>query len=177
VGVVGARLVDAGDRLAQLHQASTNFDTTGAIWQIPVHKPAEVICLNDVAPYNMVFDDDHQLRGLIDIDTASPGPRVWDLGYMAYRLVPLTQLEDTGAGVLSMAARRHRLRQLCRSYASAGKQTDVSARDVLHTIITRLEDLAAFTARRAAAGADHVAGHVQPYLADARWIGQHLDDL
>ncbi len=72
-------VLDAASRLAQLHQASASFDTTGAVRQIPVHEPAEVICLNDVAPYNMVFDDDHRLRGLIDVDTASPGPRVWDL--------------------------------------------------------------------------------------------------
>ncbi len=43
-------LLDAASRLAQLHRASASFDTTGAGWQIPVHEPAEVICLNDVAP-------------------------------------------------------------------------------------------------------------------------------
>ena len=75
-------LVSAGGRLAQLHQASGSFDAAGAIWQIPAHEPVEVICLNDVAPYNMLFDQAHQLVGMIDIDTASPGPRVWDLAYL-----------------------------------------------------------------------------------------------
>ncbi len=169
-------LADAGRRLAQFHQASASFDATQAIWQLPAHEPAEVICLNDVAPYNMVFDQAHQLAGLIDVDTASPGPRVWDLAYLAYRLVPVTQAEDTGAGSLSVVTRRHRLRQLCEAYTEAGDRIEVRAEDVLRTAIDRLHDLAAFTAQRAAQGADHVAHHVQRYLDDATWIGQNLSD-
>ena len=169
-------LIEAGRRLAQVHWASADFDSTGAVWQIPAHSPAEVICLNDVAPYNMVFDDAHQLTGFIDLDTASPGPRVWDLAYLAYRLAPLSQLEDTGAPA-SMGVRRHRLGLLCQAYAGAGDRVVLGADDVLHTAIARLEDLAAFTAARAAAGATQVAAHVQVYRDDARWIGQHLDDL
>ena len=170
-------LADVAGRLADFHQASATFDVTGAVWQIPAHEPVEVICLNDVAPYNMVFDEIHQLTGLIDIDTASPGSRIWDLAYLAYRLVPLTTADDTGAGVLSMAVRRRRLRQLCQSYAAAGDRIDLPAQDVLRIAVHRLEDLAAFTARRAADGADQVAAHVPLYRADATWIEQHLQDL
>ena len=119
-------LVGAGRRLAQIHQASAAFDTTDATWQLPAHTPAEVICLNDVAPYNMVFDDAHQLTGFIDVDTASPGPRAWDLAYLAYRLAPLSQFEDTGADPPSMAFRGSRLELLCRAYAEAGDQVPIS---------------------------------------------------
>ncbi len=171
-----AVLVEAGRRLAQVHEASAGFDTAGAVWQIPAHLPAEVICFNDVAPYNMVFDDAHQIAGIIDLDTASPGPRVWDLAYLAYRLVPLTQVEDTG-GPASMGVRRHRLGLLCRAYAGAGDRVVLGADDVLHTAIARLEDLAGFTAARVAAGATQVAAHVQAYRDDARLIEGHLEDL
>lgn len=170
-------LVDATARLAELHRASTSFDVAGAVWQLPAHEPVEVICLNDVAPYNMVFGPDHQLVAMIDIDTASPGPRARDLAYLAYRLVPLTQAEDTGVGPLSMAARRHRLALICGAYAAAGDQITVAAPDVLRTAVDRLDDLAAFTAARAAAGAEQVADHVQIYRDDAGWIRRHLDDL
>ena len=170
-------LGDAGGRLALFHQASADFDVTGAVWQLPSHEPVEVVCVNDVAPYNMVFDDEHRLTGLIDLDTASPGPRVWDLAYLAYRLVPLTQVEDTGAGVLSMAARRARLSLLCRAYAQAGDQVEIGASDVLRTTIDRLDDLAVFTEQRAASGATQVAAHVRAYRDDARWLEEHLDDL
>ncbi len=120
-------LVDAGALLAQVHSASRDFDTAGAIWQIPPHDPAEVICLNDVAPYNMVFDDARQLTGMIDVDTASPGPRVWDLAHLAYRLVPLTRREDTGAGTTRTAERRARLALLLRAYARAGDGVEIGA--------------------------------------------------
>ena len=82
-------LVQAARLMAELHTASAGLDRTGAVWQLPTHEPAEVVCHNDFAPYNLVFDADHRLTGVIDWDTASPGPRVWDLAYLAYRLVPL----------------------------------------------------------------------------------------
>ncbi|GAB2591533.1 aminoglycoside phosphotransferase family protein [Microlunatus antarcticus] len=170
-------LVDAGRRLAQVHQASAGFDTAGATWQLPSHEPAEVICLNDVAPYNMVFDDVHQLAGFIDIDTASPGPRAWDLAYLAYRLAPLSQFEDTGAGPPDMAVRRGRLELLCRSYAEAGDGVAVAPSEVLRSTVTRLGDLAEFTAARAAAGAAHVADHVKGYRSDTRWVSENLEAL
>jgi hypothetical protein len=170
-------LVEAGHRLAEVHQASVGFDTSEAVWQISAHSPPEVICLNDVAPYNMVFDDTHHLTGVIDLDTASPGPRVWDLAYLAYRLAPLTQAQDTGAGMPSMTVRRNRLNLLCQAYAATGDRVALGAHDVLHTAIVRLEDLATFTAARAAAGATQVAAHVQVYRDDARWIEEHFEGL
>lgn len=170
-------LVDAGRHLAQVHRASAGFDATGAVWQLPAHAPGEVICLNDVAPYNMVFDDSHQLAGFIDLDTASPGPRIWDLAYLAYRLVPLSPADDTGAGFPSLAARRHRLELLCAAYAGAGDRVPIEPRSVLSTLTGRLDELAAFTAARAVAGASHVVAHVQGYRDDARWVAEHLEEL
>ncbi|WP_432571511.1 phosphotransferase [Kineococcus sp. SYSU DK005] len=71
----GEVLTDAARLLAQLHAASAGFDTHGANWRLSGHEPVQVICHNDVAPYNRVFTD-QRLSGLIDWDTASPGPRV-----------------------------------------------------------------------------------------------------
>ena len=170
-------LLGAGRRLAQVHQASRDFDTTGTVWQLPAHSPAEVVCLNDVAPYNMVFDDAHQLTAFIDVDTASPGPRVWDLAYLAYRMVPLAPAQDTGEGPPSTAVRRSRLELLCQAYAGAGDGVAVSPPAVLRTVPPRLAELAAFTAARAAAGATQVAAHAQGYLDDARWVEEHLEEL
>lgn len=170
-------LVEAGRRLAQVHRASAGFDSTDTVWQLPAHLPIEVICLNDVAPYNMVFDDAHHLTAFIDLDTASHGPRVWDLAYLAYRLAPLAPAQDTGAGLPSLAVRRHRLELLCQAYAGAGDRVAVSAYAVLHTMTARLEELATFAAARAAAGATQVAAHVQGYRDDGRWVGEHLKDL
>jgi hypothetical protein len=170
-------LVAAAVRLVQLHRASAGFDLTRAVWQLPAHEPVEVVCLNDVAPYNMVFDQDHRLSGFIDVDTASPGPRVWDLAYLAYRLVPLSIGADAGTEIVGTVARRRRLHRLCRSYAAAGDQVEVRPEDVLRTAVDRLHDLAHFTERRAASGADQVAGHAERYRVDAGWVADHLDEL
>ncbi|WP_340024016.1 aminoglycoside phosphotransferase family protein [Paenibacillus sp. FSL K6-1096] len=48
----------------------------------------EVICHNDAAPYNMVFQHEQPVA-LIDFDTAGPGPRMWDIAYSLYTSVPL----------------------------------------------------------------------------------------
>lgn len=167
-------LRETGSLLARIHQASADFDQTDAVWQLAPHEPAEVVCLNDVAPYNMVFDDDHQLVGLIDLDTASPGPRVWDLAYLGYRLVPLSKAEDTGIGPISPEERRRRLDLLADAYATAGDRVSISPTDILRTAVARLDELAVFTADRAAAGATHVASHVAIYRADAAWINDEL---
>lgn len=167
-------LDETGTLLARFHQVSATFDRTDAVWQLPSHRPAEVICLNDMAPYNMVFDDGRRLRGLIDLDTASPGPRVWDLAYLAYRLVPLSQAEDTGIGPISREERQRRLDLLAGAYAAAGDQVTIPTTDILSAAVDRLDDLASFTADRAAGGAVHVAPHVEIYRADAAWIASVL---
>lgn len=83
-----ATLDSAGWMLRALHDATLDFDRSGALWQQPAREPAEVICHNDFAPYNFVFEG-QRLTGVIDWDMASPGSRLWDLAYLAYRMVPL----------------------------------------------------------------------------------------
>jgi hypothetical protein len=65
-------------------------------WQYPALEPAEVICHGDFAPYNCVFRGTDPVA-IIDFDTARPGPRWWDLGYVIYCLVPLTSDEAGGS--------------------------------------------------------------------------------
>ena len=162
----------AGERLAALHAATADFDRAGAVWQLPEHRPAEVVCHNDFAPYNLVFDDGRALVGVIDWDTASPGPRVWDLAYLAYRLVPLGDPTNPDLPDTDLAERRRRLALLCAAYGPGPTPAAVAA-----AAVGRLRDMAAFTAARAAAGAPHVAGHVRLYADAATWVEAHLAAL
>ena len=91
-----ALLIDAGRRLRTLHDATTDFPLAGAIWRTPSHDPMEVICHNDFAPYNFVCTGG-RLTGVIDFDTASPGSRIWDISYLAYRLCPLASVANRDA--------------------------------------------------------------------------------
>jgi len=152
-------LHEAGSLLRRVHDASAPLAHQAAAWQLPTHEPIEVVCLNDVAPYNMVFQKGH-LTGLIDLDMASPGPRIRDLAYLAYRLVPLG--EHAGDHVPEEDARSDRLDVLLRSY---GFDFDHAA--VLRAAADRMEDLAVFTDQRAAdTGRNDFIEHAALYRRD-----------
>jgi aminoglycoside phosphotransferase (APT) family kinase protein len=48
----------------------------------------DVICHNDVAPWNTVYRDGFPVS-FIDWDFAAPAPALWDVAYAAWRFVPL----------------------------------------------------------------------------------------
>jgi Ser/Thr protein kinase RdoA (MazF antagonist) len=112
-----------------------------ATWQVPSHPPIEVICHNDFAPHNLAFEHG-QIVGVIDFDTCSPGSRMWDIAYLATRMVPLTVQAPSGAPSENQSRRRIQL--LLDSYCSDADWTDVA-----RMAIIRLRDLAAFSVRKA----------------------------
>ena len=111
------------------------------VCQTPAHEPPEVISHNDFAPCNMVFDGRRRLVGVIDGDTASPGPRIWDLdlAYLACRLVPLTAPTNVDGNGFTMSEHRRRLELVCDSYRS-----DQIPMAMAEAAVERLTDLAAF---------------------------------
>ncbi len=167
-------VLEASARLLRaLHDACAGFPLAGGTWQLPSHAPAEVVCHNDFAPHNLVFRGGLPV-GVIDFDTASPGPRAWDLAHLAYRLVPLTAPGHPEAPASSAATRAARLRSLCAAYAGGAPVPGCSPAEVLAPAVARVEELAEFTAARAAAaGSSELAGHVGLYRADAA----HLRDV
>lgn len=158
-------LTDAASLLRRYHDATVDFPRAGRRWQLPAHAPDEVVCHNDFAPYNLVFRE-RRLAGVIDFEAASPGPRLWDVAYLAYRLVPLTAATNPDAIVTSDGARAGRLRRLCAAYGGA-----VTPAAVLALAPERLGELAAFTAARADGGGPAVwREHVRTYEADAAYL-------
>jgi hypothetical protein len=141
-------LVSVARLLAAYHDATVGFvPPAGAVWQWPAHQPAEVVCHNDFAPYNLLFQG-KQLTGVIDFDTASPGPRVWDLAYAAYRFVPLTDPGNPDAPHPGRDRQARRLALLCESYGSPW----IRPGHVVDAAIARLGELVAFIVDAAAAG-------------------------
>jgi aminoglycoside phosphotransferase (APT) family kinase protein len=158
-------LVAAAALLRRLHDATAGFRPPDPRWRLPAREPAEVVCHNDFAPYNLVFRE-RALVGVIDFDTASPGPRAWDLAYLAYRLVPLTASRNPEAPATAEAERDRRLRLLCTTY---GPPADASA--VAATVPERLDALRAFTLHRARdGGPPELLDHAALYEADARYV-------
>lgn len=159
-----AILVKAAKWLRKAHDATVDYVDPDARWRAPGRRPAEVICHNDFAPYNMVFKD-HKLVGVIDWDFASPGPRLWDVAYLAYRLVPLMSAENPDAPDFPVDL-RHRLQLLLDSYGS--KATPF---EVLAVVVERLDELAEFTHSHALARRDdELHEHSVAYSADAHYL-------
>ena len=78
-----APLVAVATLLRQYHDATVAFvPPVSAHWAYtyPDRTRHEVICHNDFAPYNMVFNDGIPYA-VIDFDLAGPGPRLRDIAY------------------------------------------------------------------------------------------------
>jgi Ser/Thr protein kinase RdoA (MazF antagonist) len=145
--------------LRELHDATRGFAREERSWQLAAHEPDEVICHNDFAPYNLAFRDGLPVAA-IDFGAASPGPRAWDLAYLAYRLVPLAAPGNPDLPLLP--GRERRLARLCGAYG------DVTPEAVLELLPRRLEELAAFSEARGG----EFAAHAALYRADARALSE-----
>lgn len=135
-------LADGARKLRQLHDASIGFAVDGAVWQSPTKLPSEVICHNDFAPHNLVFNDEGVITGAIDFDMCSPGPRLWDIAYFATRACPLTA--DLPEGAPGPDQMRRRIDIVLDAYGS-----DATWRDVVRVAVTRLYDLAELSVQKA----------------------------
>lgn len=129
--------------LRRVHDASLPLISLRDGWQMRTHHPVEVICHNDVAPYNMVFTDG-DVSGLIDFDSASPGPRIWDLAYLAYRLVPFGS--DAGAVATNDGLAIERAHALIAAY---GLDQGFTLKELVTVMVARLVELAEYTEQRA----------------------------
>lgn len=174
-------LSDVATALRQWHEATAGFDRGEAVWNFATHEPAEVICHNDFAPYNCVFRAG-RFVGAIDFDFCSPGPRLWDLAYAAYRFVPLMPpagvvLRDGAGGERSPfgeSGQRRRLDGFLAAYAAAGTPPLRYGSAVLvAATVRRLQAIADWTeAHCAGDGAHPLIHHARMYRAHARWLEQ-----
>jgi hypothetical protein len=113
-------LVAAAQMLRQYHDATIDFERLDSdVWINEYLDPErhDVICHNDFAPYNFVYDAGIPYA-VIDFDLAGPGPRLKDIAYALYWMVPLSfnsddQVEFSEADVRN-GSRRCRL--FCDTY-------------------------------------------------------------
>ena len=123
-------LVEAARLIRRYHDACRGFDPpVGAAWQVMAGAPAhgEIICHNDLAPFNTVYRNGVP-RGLLDWDLAAPGPPVWDIAYAAWRFVPLYGEPAVGGWSSDPTGRAARLRLLCDTYGlTAGERAGLVA--------------------------------------------------
>ena len=160
-----AALDSAAVLLRRIHDSSVGFDQRDAVWGFPPREPAEVICHGDFATYNLVFREG-VVTGVIDFDTCAPGPRVWDLAYLAYRMIPLSRPE--AGEPFTAAERAARLERLLAAYGSDG----LTAAEVMACAVERLHALADFSEDKAVElGKPELAEHASWYRLDAAALG------
>jgi hypothetical protein len=133
--------------LRRYHDLIADFRApAGGVWQFvyPDESQHEVICHNDVAPYNMIYQGGEP-SALIDWDTAGPGPRIWDIAYALYRFIPLSYVQDIqGLGLAEPTNQARRLRLFYRAY---GLETPYA--ETLNAVEHRLEALCTLLLERA----------------------------
>ncbi|RDW22093.1 phosphotransferase [Oceanobacillus chungangensis] len=116
-------------------------------------QPIEVLCHNDFAIYNIIFNQEKPI-GIIDFDHAAPGPRLWDIAYTLYTCVPLSRLyhTETGEAVyyepLKDADRiKQRVKLFFESYGIEGME-----KGFLEMVLLRVEGLCKTMQRKAKEG-------------------------
>jgi hypothetical protein len=157
-----AVLMQAARLLRQLHDATQDFVVpAGARFLLPQEPDLipEVICHNDFAPYNCVFADG-RLVGVIDFDTAAPGPRLWDVAYAVYRFAPLMpDAHCVDEGWPTPPDRAARLRLFCEAYGLADRA------GVIAMVQRRITALMAYMRAH-----DFNVDHLPRYAADLAYI-------
>ncbi|MBH0157322.1 phosphotransferase [Fictibacillus sp. 5RED26] len=173
---------DIANMLRLYHDAVSDFPIEEG-WHPIDHtpQPYEVLCHNDFAIYNIIFDQERP-AGIIDFDVAGPGPRLWDIAYTLYTCVPLSRfyLDETGTTVnynRSQHAERMKARvQLF--FEGYGEEVDPN---YLEMVLLRLKGLCKTIDRKASEGdlafqkmIDE--GHLAHYLEDIDFIRKHRND-
>jgi hypothetical protein len=173
-----ATLTSVAGLLRAFHAATAGFESApDAVWQWRAHEPAEVVCHNDFAPYNLVWDGEH-LVGVIDFDVASPGPRAWDAAYAAYRFVPLTDPGNPDVTHPGAEEQARRLGLFCAAYGDGVLRPAA----VLDAAAAKLRELVAFIVEQAAAGdpaqqAVLARGDTRIYERDVAYLERHRGQL
>ncbi|MEK3905111.1 aminoglycoside phosphotransferase family protein [Paenibacillus sp. FSL R7-0179] len=172
--------------LRSYHDATEGFvaNSIHTEWQLPYADPAahEVICHNDAALYNVVFE--HRVPvALIDFDMAGPGPRLWDIAYTLYTSVPLARFAPdylTGSTVpyqadLHAADRQRRIELFFEAYGLAVPED-------LHDWLTRRLTAMCHTLKKEAEAGNPAfvkmveEGHLAHYERELQFIADHYSE-
>jgi hypothetical protein len=172
-------LIEIAKMLRLYHDSVSDFSFDGweSIDNTP--QPFEVLCHNDFAIYNIIFNHQKPV-GVIDFDLAGPGPRLWDIAYTLYTCVPLSRVyhSETGEAVyydpLKDADRiKQRVKLFFESYGIEGME-----KGFLEMVLLRLEGLCKYMIKKASEGDAAFQkmideGHLEHYQSDIKFIRDH----
>lgn len=136
-----APVIAAAKLLRHYHDATVDFAPTGdSTWayRYPDATRHEVICHNDFAPYNFIYQGGAPVA-VIDFDLAGPGPRLWDVAYAAYWLTPLSfhSNDQIAFAKADLKAGSRRLKLFCTTY---GITPSVDILDMIDEVLAFMGD-------------------------------------
>jgi len=172
-------LVGVTKLLACLHDTTKGWIPGSKDWlKIPgAPESSEVMCHNDAAPWNTLFRNE-QPAAFIDWDSAAPGTRLWDIGYLAWHWVPLWPDERAKEhGFVELSTRAARLALIAAAYGNG-----ITCTEILDAAMSRQRAWQAQLTEGARAGvaayvALMAAGSGSGILADMRFTTGHRSDL
>lgn len=142
-------------------------------------RPFEVVCHNDFAVYNIIFNHEKPV-GIIDFDLVAPGPKLWDIAYALYTCVPLSRLwhTETCEAVYYHPSKdaertKQRVKLFFESYGIAGME-----KGFLEMVLLRVEGLCKTMQRKAKEGDMAFQkmideGHYEHYQQELEFIREH----
>lgn len=173
-------LKDIAIMLRLYHDAVSDFPLSDE-WKPMDQTPdkMEVICHNDFAIYNIIFNHKKPV-GIIDFDMAAPGPRLWDIVYTLYTCVPLSRLyhTETGEAVYYKSSRdATRIKQRVQLFFESYGMVDLKE-GFLEIVLLRLQALRQTMLQKASEG--NLAfqqmidrGELDHYQKDIHFIQEH----
>jgi hypothetical protein len=166
-------LVHLGALIRRYHDAAATFPWAEREWCFEPRLPVETICHNELFPSNTIFRAGVPVA-FIDWDTATPGPRAWDLGIVASRWVPFWRDEKCRAHGLptGIAEKAHRFRMLLNAY---GLDPDIG---IVRAAVERMQGFLAHQQMFLARGYEHEVelarrGVLDETALEIAWVEQH----
>jgi hypothetical protein len=144
----------------------------------------EVICHNDAALYNVVFQQDSPVA-LIDFDMACPAPRLWDIAYTLYTSIPLGWFTpDCSSGTTGVVAYQHekhaadRRRRIHLFFESYGIPVPNNLNEwIIQRLTVLCDTMKSFAANGKQAFQKMIdEGQLTHYESEIRFVTDHFED-